>query len=289
MNMDLKYLQEVGSWEWPPNAAEEIQEVLRDRQTAEDDRLIAIHLAGDLVVMDDEMADLLRAIVANREESAAIRAGAAISLGPVLEQTDTEEFDDPLSDPPISEATFHRVQATLRKVFLDESEPKEVRRRVLEGAVRATDDWLADAIRAAWARDDKEWKLTAVFAMRYVPGFESEILKALDSKDPEIYLEAIRGAGARELDPAWPHVEALIESPRTEKTLLLAAIEAAAEIRPDEAGPLLVDLSDSSDEEIAEAASEAMMMADAQLRADDDEDEEDDEDEDDEDDEEGPY
>jgi len=285
MIMDLKHLQECGSWEWPPAAANEIQEVLRNRQTAENDRLVAIGLAGDLVVMDDEMADLLCRIVANREESPAIRARAAISLGPVLEEMDLESIDDSFSDPPVSAETFHKIQAALRKVYRDESEPKEVRRRVLEGAVRATDDWLEDAIRAAWATDDREWKLTAVFAMRYVPGFEREILKALDSTDSEIYLEAIRAAGARELDPAWPHVEALLESPRTEKTLLLAAIEASAEIRPDEAGPLLVDLCDSPDEEVAQAASDAMMMADAELRAEDEEDEDEEEEED----EEEPY
>ena len=47
----------------------------------------------------------------------------------------------------------------------------------------------------------------------------------------------------------------------TGKDLLLAAIEAVSTIRPSEAGVLLVDLADSDDEEIAEAADEAMSMA----------------------------
>jgi len=39
---------------------------------------------------------------------------------------------------------------------------------------------------------------------------------------------------------------------------LLAAISAVGSIRPAEAGNILVDLADSEDEEIAEAADEAM-------------------------------
>jgi hypothetical protein len=41
----------------------------------------------------------------------------------------------------------------------------------------------------------------------------------------------------------------------------LAAIDAAANIRPLEAGPLLLDLTDSDDEDIVEAAHEALAMA----------------------------
>lgn len=43
--------------------------------------------------------------------------------------------------------------------------PKEVRRRVLEGSVRAPQDWHKDAITEAYAGNDELWKLTAVFAM----------------------------------------------------------------------------------------------------------------------------
>jgi hypothetical protein len=43
--------------------------------------------------------------------------------------------------------------------------------------------------------------------------------------------------------------------------LLLAAISAIAGIRPHEAGQILIDLAASDDEEIAEAADEAIAMA----------------------------
>jgi len=63
------------------------------------------------------------------------------------------------------------------------------------------------------------------------------------------------------VDAAWPHVAALVTSEETDKFLLLAAIEAAGNIRPREAAEIFLDLMDSDDEDIAEAVHEAMVMA----------------------------
>jgi hypothetical protein len=57
--------------------------------------------------------------------------------------------------------------------------------------------------------------------------------------------------------------------------LLLAAIDAVGSIRPAEAGEILVDLADSDDEEIAEAAEEA--MAEAEIASGEEDDDEEDE------------
>jgi hypothetical protein len=114
--------------------------------------------------------------------------------------------------------------------------------------------------------------LTAVFGMRWVRGFEEEVLAQLESADEKIHFEAVVAAGNKELDAAWPHVAALVQDARTPKDLLIAAIGAVGSIRAAEAGVLLVDLADSDDEDIAEAADEAMMMA--ELVPDDEEDEE---------------
>jgi hypothetical protein len=78
---------------------------------------------------------------------------------------------------------------------------------------------------------------------------------------------------------AWKPIAALVTNGDTEKGLLLAAIEAAAAIRPEEAAELLDELSESEDEDITGAAQEALAMA--RHGYGDDEDEwEDDEDED---------
>ena len=63
------------------------------------------------------------------------------------------------------------------------------------------------------------------------------------------------------MDAAWSHVSRLLRAPETDKPLLLAAIDAVASIRPQEAGVILADLTDSDDEDIVVAAYEAMAMA----------------------------
>jgi hypothetical protein len=279
-------LLDTPPWDWPSDAAESIRSVLVDGPSSAADRLTAVELGGDLVVMDDSMADALLSIVGSADQPTELRARAAISLGPTLEQSWIEGFDedDPLAEPPVTLEVFRRIQETLRQIYFDRNAPKELRRRVLEASIRAEGDWHGEAIAAAYAEPDQEWKLTAVFCMRYMPGFDAQILEALKSADPEIHVEALRSAGGRGLDAAWPHVAALLESEETGKELLLAAIAASAGIRPGEAIELLDELAESEDEEIAEAADEArdeaLMFAREPEDEDEDEEDEDEEDED---------
>jgi hypothetical protein len=239
---------------------EDLGEILRDEQADASDRLVAAELAGDLIVIHDELAETLLVIVRREDPPEPLRARAALSLGPVLEQGETQGFEVP-DQMPITPRTFRRITESLRKLYLDGRIPKEVRRRILEASVRAPQDWHPEAIRAAYVSQDKEWRLTAVFAMRWVRGFEDQILEALESADPEIQCEAVRAADNWGLDAAWSQVAALVTSKRTWKPLLLAAIAAVASIRPQQAGGILLGLSDADDEEIAEAASEAMALA----------------------------
>jgi hypothetical protein len=191
-----------------------------------------------------------------------LRAAAAISLGPVLEDADIEGFeDDGIGEPAISATTFHTIQETLRAVHDDPAAAKETRRRALEGSVRAPQDWHRDAIRKACDGGDSEWRLTALFGMQHVSGFDKEILASLEDPDPEIRAEAIRAAGGAEVAAAWPHIEPLLTSRRTEKSLLLAAIDAAPGVGGEKAIEALADLCGSSDEDIADAAMESMTMA----------------------------
>jgi hypothetical protein len=260
--MNIDNLKEAPPWDWPESAGESIRAALRDRNADASYRLEAAELAGDITVLDDEMASILVAIVQSPDEPEELRGRAAISLGPLLEETDNEGFDDDgISEPRISETTFHAIQDALRAVHTDESVPKLVRRRVLEAAVRARQDWHTDAIRRAWSIGDEEWKMTAVFGMQYVPGFARDIIQALDDASPEVRFEAVRAAGVREVADAWPRIQAILNAPPADRDLLLAAIEAAPLVNPKEAGVALLDLSDSDDEEIAEAAMDAMSTA----------------------------
>jgi hypothetical protein len=97
--------------------------------------------------------------------------------------------------------------------------------------------------------------------MRFIRGFDDQIVEVLESENPEIHYQAVCAAGIWEVDAAWSHVAGLVTSEGTDKPLLLAAIEAVANIRPQEAAEILTDLIDSKDEDIAEAILEALAMA----------------------------
>ena len=71
----------------------------------------------------------------------------------------------------------------------------------------------------------------------------------------------MNAAGEWELGAAWLYIKALVKKAGTPKPLLLAAIDAAANIRPGEASAILGHLTASNDEEIAGAAHEAIEMA----------------------------
>jgi hypothetical protein len=211
------------------------------------------------------LADALLGVVSNPDEPEELRARAAVSFGAALEQADLEELETgefgDFAEVPITLGTFRRIQRELHRIYQDESVPKIVRRRILEGSVRAPADWHADAIRRAYSSGDREWMLTAVFAMRYVRGFDAQILEALKSSDSDIRCEAVSAAGNWELSAASPAVLALVNDGATPKPLLLAAIDAIASIRPKDARDNLGQLKKSGDEEIAEAADEAIALA----------------------------
>lgn len=257
--MDIKRLQDIPPWEWPTGTDKMLLSVLRDRAANPSDRLIAAELAGDLTVIDDNLADELLAIVKQDDAPEELRATAVIALGPVLEYTYDEI--DMAEEPTISPMIFNRIQNSLRKLYMDMDTPKEVRRRTLEASVRAPQDWHYNAVVSAYESHDEYWKLTAVFCMRYISGFDDHILEALNSDNPDIYYEAICAAGDWGLEDAWPHIVSIITERDDDKSLLLAAIEATVNIRPEEAADLLSDLVYSEDEDVVEAVHEAIALA----------------------------
>ncbi len=259
--MDLKTLKDIPPWDWPEDAGKTFLEILSDDQVDEPDRLLAAQLAGNFSVINDELVDVLLSVLGSGDEPKTLRAQAVLSLGPALEVADTDGFEDP-DDVPITEQTFHRIQESLRRLYLDADVPKEVRRRILEASVRAPENWHQDAIGAAYSSGDEDWQLTAVFSMRWVRGFDDKILEALEDENEKIHYQAVCAAGNWEVDSAWSHVAALLTSQEIDKPLLLAAIKAVTSIRPHEAGVVLVDLTNSDDEDIVEAAFDAMAMAD---------------------------
>jgi len=258
--MDLKLLKETPPWEWPKDTGTAVLAILRDDHAEEPDRRLAAELAGDFTVINNDLAAALLAIVSSGAATVELRSTAAIALGPALEHADTMGFDD-ADDVLLSEETVVRVQRTLHGLFTDAEVPEGVRRRILEASVRAPQNWHQDAVRVAYAIQDEGWRLTGVFCMRFVSGFDDEILEALDSDDAEVHYHAVCAAGNWEVDAAWSHIANLVTSDDADKSLRLAAIEAIASIRPQQAVEMLLDLTDQDDDDIVEAAFEALAVA----------------------------
>jgi hypothetical protein len=257
--MDLDVLHAMDPWDWPEDTPAQLLKMLKDDQTTPEDLLKAVEMAGEYCVINDELAMALLAIVGQEDKKDRIRGLAAIALGPALEEADMSGFEDP-DDVPISEASYDTIQAQFKTLFANVDLSKAVRRRILEASVRAPQSWHKDAIRQAYTDPDKDWQLTAVFCMRYVHGFKKQILKSLESQDSEIHCEAVRAAGASELGAAWPHIDALLIQETTDKNLLLAAIDASVQIRPQQACVLLSDLLNSDDEDVVDVVNEALAM-----------------------------
>jgi hypothetical protein len=258
--MDLKTLQNTPPWEWPEQTDMMLLEILKKGSPDAPDRLLAVELSGDSTVINDALAKALLAVVQNDREKDEVRGMAAIALGPALEHADMMGFEDE-DDVVLSEGLFRDIQQTLRELFAKGELPEVVRRRVLEGSVRAPQSWHHEAVCTAYGSDNENWRLTAVFCMQYIAGFETEILQSLKSDDEMIHYQAVVAAGNWEMDEAWDHVAKLARTNSTDKDLRIAAIEAMATIRPQASGAILGDLMNSKDEEIADAASEALMMA----------------------------
>ena len=128
--------QEIPPWEWPEDSDELLLGILSDALADDAERLLAVELAGELTVIDDQLVERLLAILRNSAESDKLRGRAAISLGAVLEYMDLEDSED-LDDAPISGKSFRRIREQLATLYRDPKVPEAVRRRILECSVRA--------------------------------------------------------------------------------------------------------------------------------------------------------
>ena len=119
-DVDLTILEVTPPWEWPSDAREAVLKRLRDNQADEAERLLAAELAGEIVIVSQDLTKALTAIVADQGASDELRAQAAISLGPVLEEMDVYEplgyGLDELDSPPIPPHEFQRIRWELNSL-----------------------------------------------------------------------------------------------------------------------------------------------------------------------------
>lgn len=233
------------------------------RGDAPDLKLRALEFTADLID-DDRFARLHIDLVEDDRERTDVRARAAVVLGPTLELCDyaaweTQSWDSGFERPPISQSCFREIQERLERVYRTAEAPKLVRRRVLESAVRAPQDWQRGAVRAAWNGDDPEWRRTAVFAMGRLAGFEETLEAALEADDGTIVCEAMRAAaGNASVDGITETCLAYARDDDAPLDCRLAAIEGLRFADSPEVFNLLELLTDSSDDDIAGTAAWAL-------------------------------
>jgi hypothetical protein len=259
----LKEIETGPIEEWPPTAGDTVLAGLRSGDP--EVMLVAARLAWP--VMTEPVAEELLRVVAS-DAGDDVRGTAIIAFGPVLEDAcidAMEGFDDEAEkanaealSSRLTPAQLRTIGEALRRTYEDDAQPKVVRRRALEASVRCPQPWHEQAIRSAWAVDDEDWKVTAMFCMGFVGGFEDVILAALNETTGDVRLQAVQAAGMAQLVAAGPLVMQLAASEDTEEELRLEAIYAMGSIRPDGADDLLHALADSDDEEVAMAAEEAI-------------------------------
>ena len=254
--MDLETLKKSPPWDWPPNASRVILQVLQSPSATSKDRTLAAEFAGDPVVVDKTLVEALLEIIADPEERERFRSACTMALGPVLELLDMGDLDD---DEELRRCAS-QIPEILQPLHFDPNAPNILRRRALETSVRYEQDWHSKAIINAFGSDKADWQRTAVFAMRFVPGFDDQILEALGSEDEDTEFQAVCAADVWQIDTAWNHVVNLACGAETEKFLRMAALDAMASIRLTEAVRILMEMDDFEDDDLVNVVNEILGM-----------------------------
>jgi uncharacterized protein (UPF0147 family) len=213
------------------------------------------------VEMDDDLAREILGIVRSGAAEE-VRADAIVALGPAVDEcgveyVDDEEVESSEYGAPLSRDAFVEVTDALRELYDDERQPKLVRRRAFEVLVRDPQPWQQDAIRRDFRSGDRDWKMTAIFSMGYVRGFEKELVDQLRTASGDLLYEAVRSAGRAEVQEAAAIIEGLAISEDADRDVRLEAIAALPSVDPD-CFDLLDELSESQDEQVRAAAEEAL-------------------------------
>jgi hypothetical protein len=258
-------MSRLEGWGLPEEARQTLLAALRSPTL--EVRREAVEMLWD--TLDDELAtEALR--LAREDSDEELRALAAISLAPGLRATTEAEWDDPEDPPPLSELAYDRVRQGLRALYYESATPRAVRRRALEAAVQAPDNWQEGAVRAAYASDDPDWRATAIFCMGHLPGFEAELLEALASGDVALQLEAVRAAAAAELCAAGPRVLALAMAASADPAVRQVAVQALPALAPPAAVESLSRLARGADPDLAAEARDALSSMGVYLEQDED-------------------
>lgn len=152
-----------------------------------------------------------------------VRAAAATALGQFVYLGELEE---------IPQASLHRIEEKLLSITTSTAEPKLVRRRALEALGFSSRAELKQLIMAAYNNNDREWLVSALFAMgrsansSWIPS----VMEMMDADDEDVLLEAVRAAGELEAPSARRPLLKIIKSQPEGSEIRMAAIWSLSKI-----------------------------------------------------------
>lgn len=200
---------------------------------------------------EDEDVRLISPLIRRLERDADpdVRAAAALSLGRFLL---LGEFDQ------IDAGAAQRVETALLTAYHAEDQDVWVQRRVLEALANSSHGELPDMILDAYEEHDDILRIGAVFAMGRSadPRWNRYVLQELGSSDSAILYEAARASGELEIEEAVPDLVRLLGDEDVE--IRDAAVWALGRIGGPEARRALQACCASADEDLVEAAEEAL-------------------------------
>jgi HEAT repeats len=236
--------------QWPDSARKRIDRALA--HTTDEICLSGIYLC--LEEMEDRLANRLLSITTS-DRDLKLRIEAVGVLGTVLEEFHLMfDYEDPDSATSITMRMFDKIQRALKFTFYDANTPKMLRCRILESSVQAEQAWHSKAISDAYRSDDRDWRITAIFCMGFVDGFDETIIKHLQDEDPESLREAVRAAGNMVIIEAADRIMEIAGDENTDEKMRQEAIWAIGQIVPTNAESLLDELAKSKNEVISDAA-----------------------------------
>ena len=169
------------------------------------DRDATVRVRAILILREYELVDLLPTFqdMAEHDPDTEVRAGAAAALATYVYMGEVED---------ISAAKLKRAEECLLSL-ISSQEPTLVRRRALEALGFSSRKEVVGLIEKAYASDDTDWVITALFAMGRSANsrWNPQVLKMLSHTHPGVRAEAASAAGELEI--------------RSAKSLLLELLE----------------------------------------------------------------
>lgn len=194
--------------------------------------------------------------LATIDRSSNVRSGAISVLGQFILLGELGKFSANLS---------RQAQNLALRLYRNQNEDVEVRRRALEAISNSSREEVAPLIREAYDSGDSRLQLSAVYAMGRSCDHKwaGAILRELESDAPAMRFEAIRAAGELELETAIPKIAPHLQS--GDRQLMEISIWALGEIGGGEARRLLDEMveyaEDIDDDELLEMVEDALATA----------------------------